>query len=269
MDAMQAMLPAKGRIECDLCFRNQPVVFNETRREEDGWRITANPLSWGNQHPEIILLGFSKGPKQIKDLLTTPHDEIAYKEHRTNVGKILAHIGLIGEGDNTYLKRQVDALIADQFGRFHTSSLIRCTVERYDEGSQRWLSTGGGMLDRFINTPFGKEVTSKCMARFLSNLPDTTKLVVLFGMGKKGNYTNTAYELIQRVRPGSWERLNDVAYTDQKVTFVHVEHFASQGKLIPSWIGTSGYENDERRFLGLQAREAVQRALSNSRCAAP
>ncbi|MCX4195639.1 hypothetical protein OMR07_08570 [Methylobacterium organophilum] len=232
--------------------------FDRTQRvSPDGdWRITANPLAWGNPNAEVVVLGFSKGPTQAGELATTPHDQIAYRKGRIGVGKILAHVGLIEGGDNESLRTAVDRLIANQVGRFHFGSLIRCTVERRD--GTAWKGTGGGMLDGFVGAPFGREVASNCGRRFLANLPPATRLVVMFGLGTKGNYIRQARTLIQQARPGRWRTVNEVAYADEKVTFVHVEHFASQGNLLPRWLG----EGDHiRGRFGNMAQQAVAEAL--------
>jgi hypothetical protein len=152
-------LPSHGRVSCSRCHTDIPQ-FDLSKRTEGDWRITANPLSWGSTKPEVIVLGFSKGPTQAGALASTPHDEIAYKGNRLNVGKILAHIGLIPVDTPVRQKKVVDGLIADKSGRFHFASLIRCTVERYDRKSDTWKGSGGGMLDKFIATPFGTSVTS-------------------------------------------------------------------------------------------------------------
>lgn len=259
-------LPQHGRVDCSLCHRGQSIVFDvtQTRSDDDSWRITANPLAWGNPNAEIVVLGFSKGPTQAGARATTPHDHIAYKGSRLAVGKILAHIGLVPKQEPDALKRTVDRLIADRSGRFHFGSLIRCTVERFDHKageSGEWKGTGGGMLDRFIATSFGQEVAGRCSARFLGHLPPRTKLVVMFGLGAMCNYVREARKLVEKARPGSWRTLNEIAYTDGRVTFVHVEHFASQGALLPNWLGGNPHE---RARLGILARQAVQIALSDS-----
>src|SRR3954452_4290200 len=87
-------LPAHGRVSCSACYRG-PVTFDTSKEEGDGWRITANPLAWGNVRPEILVLGFSKGPTQAGALARTPHDEIAFKGARGNAYNILAHIGAV------------------------------------------------------------------------------------------------------------------------------------------------------------------------------
>jgi hypothetical protein len=71
-----ALLPQPGRVVCAICHRGQPYAFDLTRMEDDGWRITNSPLAWGNPSPEIVVLGFSKGPTQAGALARVPHDQI-------------------------------------------------------------------------------------------------------------------------------------------------------------------------------------------------
>ena len=251
-------LPQHGRINCTKCFHNIPVQFDVSKRSEEGWRITANPLAWGNPDCEIVILGFSKGPTQSGALDNTPHDEIAYKGSRHNVGKILSHIGVLPLETQNDPGRAISQIIANKTGRFHFGSLIRCAVERYDEKNSTWKGSGGGMLDKFVAKSFGQEVARNCTERFLSNLPAKTKLVVMFGLGTKLNYVQESFRLYQLARGGKWSWLNEVAYTDGKITVVHVEHFASQGALIPNWLGQ---DNHRRGKYGRMAKEAVDSAI--------
>ena len=250
-------LPNHGRINCSYCFAScGRVEFDLTKRVENEWRITANPLAWGNEEPEVIVLGFSKGPRQAGALANMSHDEIAYKGGRGNVGKILKHVGLLQQHSGENLRQAVDRLIADHNGRFHFGSLIRCTVERDERGT--WKGTGGGMLDKFVATPFGKEVTSNCATRFLKDLPSRTKLIVMFGMGSKLGYVRESFDLYRKARGGEWKWINDVAYTDGRVSVVHVEHFASLGALIPQWLGE---RESPRSQCGVMAAHAVALSL--------
>jgi hypothetical protein len=250
-------LPDHGRVDCTKCFKDCNVVqFDRTKREVGNWRITANPLAWGNVTPEIVILGFSKGPTQTGALASSPHDEIAYKGSRGNVGKILNRVGLMNCAPGADLGQEVGRMIADRHGRFHFASLIRCTVERNDGGT--WKGSGGGMLDKFVATPFGKEVSNNCTAQFLKNLPKQTKLVVMFGMGTKLRYVSESMVLFKTARDGQWKWINDVSYTDGVVTVVHVEHFASQGALVPQWLGLKDHD---RGLWGAMAADAVAQAV--------
>jgi hypothetical protein len=253
-----ALLPASGRIECAICHRGQSYAFDLTRTEDDGWRITDNPLAWGNPSPEILVLGFSKGPTQAGALAKQPHDQIAFRGGRTNLAKILHHIGLLPAPSSEL----VDRAIADGRGRFHFGSFVHCTVERYDpkepDPNKRWKGTGGGMLDKFVAHDFGKAIVEKCATRYLVDLPPETKLIVMLGLGTRGNYVQACRQVFAKARAGHWRTINAVTYTDGKVVVVHTEHFASQGALLPNWL--SG-ELHKRGRLGLLARDGVKAAL--------
>jgi hypothetical protein len=244
-------------VACSTCYQGcAPVQFDRTRRTDGAWRITANPLAWGNPDAEIVVLGFSKGPTQAGALASAPHDEIAYRGGRRQAGKILRHVGLLPKVRDDELAGAVSELIARCDGRFHFASLIRCTVEREEDGM--WKGSGGGMLDKFVASSFGSEVAANCTSRFLANLPARTRLVVMFGMGSKLNYVRSSQALLEKARGGTWRWLNDVAYTDGRVTVVHVEHFASQGSLIGDWLGMRPHE---RARYGRLAQQAVRDAL--------
>jgi hypothetical protein len=253
-----ASLPELGRTECAVCHRGQPYAFDITRTEDAGWRITNNPMAAGNPRPEVVVLGFSKGPTQAGALASKPVEQIAFRGGRTNLAKILHHIGLLTAPSSLL----VDQAIADRSGRFHFASLIRCTVERFDgketEPGKQWKGTGGGMLDKFIAREFGRVVLQNCATRFLSNLPVQTRLIVMLGLGSQGNHVGSCRQALAKARPGPWRTINEVTYTDGKVVVVHTEHFASQGALLPNWL--SG-ELHERGRLGLLARQGVRMAL--------
>lgn len=115
------------------------------------------------------------------------------------------------------------------------------------------------MLDKFVATPFGKEVAENCAKAFLASLPARTKLVIMFGLGTNMSYVREARRLIAATRPGAWRNVNEIAYTDGRVTFVHVEHFASQGAHLGNWLGENKHH---RAKLGTMARDAVWMALN-------
>lgn len=258
-------LPDHGRISCSICYGDCSPQFDVTKRTEGDWRITANPLAWGNATPEVVVLGFSKGPTQAGALTMAPHNEIAYKGGRANVGKIMTHIGLLLASQDGDLASEVSKAIADSSGRFHFGSLVRCTVERYEKKSSTWKGSGGGMLDKFVATPFGQEVANNCAEKFLSQLPASTKLIVMFGLGSKLNYVQEAFKLYQKACKGHWRWLNEVAYTNGSIVVVHVEHFASQGALIPQWMGKDLHERGQ---YGRMAQEAVRLAYDSNQASA-
>jgi hypothetical protein len=227
-------------------------VFDETYREQGNWRIKSNPLSWGGENPTVVVLGFSKGPTQAGALVRSHHDQIAYKGSRENVGKILRRIGLLPKSVNDKYAQKVDDLISDKDGMFHFGSLIRCTVEQFTE-KKGWIGSGGGMLDKFVATYFGNEVTGNCASSFL---------VVMFGLGTGKNYVRASRKLIEKARNTEMKWINDVSYSDDEIVVVHVEHFAAQGSLIPQWLGDGEYKGCERSRLSALAIQGVSKALS-------
>lgn len=259
-------LPHHGRIECNLCHVGQSVTFDKTRTTDGDWRITSNPLAWGSRTPRAVVLGFSKGPSQAGALSVSPHDAIAFKGGRTNIGKIMAHVGLIHKRPPHEYASYVDHLISNPDGEFHFGSLVRCTVERRDRETGGWKGSGGGMLDKFVATSFGRTITSNCAQRFLRDLPSSVKVVLMFGLGTKMNYVKECRKIFDHVRPGAWRTVNSCAYTDGSITVVHVEHFAAQGALIPNWLGENAHKRAE---LGLEARAAVEGVPSGPQSASP
>lgn len=253
-------LPTHGKIACNRCFGSVDVRFDISQRSCEKWRITANPLAWGNINPEVVVLGFSKGPTQLGAIANSAHDEIAYKGHRTKIAKIFKAIGLLDSSESVDATT-ISKLISTTDGRFHFGSLIRCTVEQFNENTQEWIGSGGGMLDKFMKSDFGEKVASNCATQHLSELPTRTKLIVMFGLGQKLNYVNSAFQLFQKIRPREWKRLNDVSYTDGQIVIVHVEHFASQGNLLPQWLGE---KEGERVNYMLSARESVAYAIASN-----
>ena len=264
--ALTRCLPAHGRVDCTRCHLG-PVEFDVTLNEGDGWRIRANPLSWGSQTPEILVLGFSKGPTQAGALTTSRHDEIAFKGARKQAYQILAHVGAVPPSADP--GRAMDWLISDHSGRLAFGSLVRCTVERLDRKTMAWTGTGGDMLGAFVQSVFGRGVAGRCVSSFLQSLPEPTRLAILYGMGKNLSYVDVSERLIRQARSAcGWRRHDEVSYGDDQTTFVHVEHFRSQGRLIPDWLGEpdeSGRpRNPGRARLGVMARAAVARALGRT-----
>lgn len=109
--------------------------------------------------------------------------------------KIPVHFGLI-EPD-----ADMDRLIVDWNGRFAFGALICCSVERRDK--MGWTGTGGGMLDRFVATPYGGRIVTNCAIRLLKELPRETRLVVILGLGSKLGYVEAVERVVRGVRGAS------------------------------------------------------------------
>jgi hypothetical protein len=131
---------------------------------------------------------------------------------------------------------------------------VRCTAERFDEKTNKWVATSGNMLSGFLDSDMGGEVSRACITQHLSSLSPHTKLIIMLGMGSKGSYVRLCRKAYSDALGGAWRSVNEVAYTNGLFTVVHTEHFKAQGHLLPDWLGETRHE---RERLGLLAQQAV------------
>ena len=220
------LLPAHGRISCGRCFPGGDPVWGVSSVEVEGWRLENNPMAWGSRNPRVLVLGFSKGPRQSSDLLERRHEDVAFARGRKPLGKILARLGLIQDA------AAVDRLIADPEGDFAFGSLIRCSVSKFDPYTDTWLKTGKDIMASCLRHPAANDVARRCADTFLADLPSRVRVVIM--MGNDLRYVEGCRSTLSAVRPGI-SSINEVAYGDGKVVFVHTVHFAAQGSVLPNW----------------------------------
>ena len=236
-------IPKSGRISCNKCFKNN-VEFGRTElySSDQRWRINNNPLAFGGTSPEVAVMGFSKGPTQVNALMQGQLHDIAFKGGRLALAKIMRRIGLLEGCTDTVIKNRLDVLIKDSCGPVHFGSMVKCAVEQ--KVKDQWVGTGAGMLDKFASNPFGDEVTQNCVSQHLvGQPPESLKVVVLLGLGTRLNYVQACREVISKIKVQNLTMINEVAYTDGSVTYVHTEHFASRGAHPLNWLG----ERDHHR----------------------
>ncbi|HLZ00756.1 MAG TPA: hypothetical protein VKR55_01245 [Bradyrhizobium sp.] len=255
MPSEPKLLPPHGRIACNRCFGARDVEWGRTTHElGDHWSIANNPMSWGSRLPTILVLGFSKGGNQNDQILSTPHDEVAFKGGRTNLSTILETLGLKAK------YWSIDELISCRNGKFAFGSLVRCSVKKRD--GNKWLMSGKDIMSSCLRDQNMGAVIDNCVSEFIEELPASVRLVVMLGNDLR--YVEGCYSAIRKVRP-NLEKINAVAYADEQVTFVHTVHFKAQGALVPNWAtSTPGRskrpETDQPRKREL-AQEAITRAI--------
>jgi hypothetical protein len=177
-----------GEQSCRACFDTSDLAWNSAAAKEflvgsKRWRLRANPGYWGASNPEILVLGFSKGPNQDKTIAGGARfEEVPFAGMRTDLSRLLAAIGLVEPGVD------IDGLFEPTERRFGFASLIRCSLAIWgrDKKANRldWISTGGDVIGRTIaaEPPF---VTKYVAHHLKSGLPASVKLVVLLGSAKK------------------------------------------------------------------------------------
>src|SRR4051812_38683676 len=98
---MKSLLPAHGRVDCADCF---PSVTNwGGAYERDGWRLERNPCAWGSDDPIVLVLGFSKGVNQTRDLIEADgrgYNAVPFRSMRNNLTAILRRLSLLAPHDD-------------------------------------------------------------------------------------------------------------------------------------------------------------------------
>lgn len=256
---MATSLPAHGKIACSRCFHNQTVWNVTDRRTEDGWHVINNPMSWGSEAPKILVLGVSKGTTQCDSLNTKPFDQVAFDGFRPRLTDALRLLGLLSSSE--IIDEKINTLEKDwAFG-----SMVRCALGLVDVRNGQ-ISRSGSVVKRLAQLSTSSSWLSNCSDAFLSNLPDRLDTVVL--LSNDDSYIAACCEVISRLRPNT-KRINSVAYSDERITWVHIVHVGGPGKNhIADWFAGRGTQGEKR----LKAQDALfarsQRTLNSMYVAA-
>jgi hypothetical protein len=236
------MLPTHGWIGCDHCHESPERSRLIGKSSPPEWKIERPNGAWGSTDPLVVVLGFSRGARQSKP---RPFDEIAFSGLRGPLTEIMQVLGLLGASDH------VDNRILSTEKDFHFASLFRCSVSMWDKKKSDYAKSGNSILGKFLASSETRQIAETCTERFLAALPSRTKLVLL--LGNSADYVDGCRSLFERLYPDV-HSLNDVAYSNGAITWVHTIHAAAQGSYIPQWL--TGADTAIGRKLAL-ARAAV------------
>ncbi|WP_316206314.1 MULTISPECIES: hypothetical protein [unclassified Bradyrhizobium] len=237
-------LPPHGRINCSRCFPGS-AKWGNTSIEQDGWILENNPLAWGATNPRYLVLGFSKGAQQCEKLLVAAHDEIPFAGFRHNLTAILRKLGLLA------LEQSIDDRISESEIDYAFGSLIRCSVSHIDP-TTGVASKSGDIINRLSRRSPSNDWALNCMRQFLTDLPSRLEVVVL--LSNDSNCIDACFRRLQSLHP-SMKRINSVAYSDGRVTWIHTVHGSPLAQShINAWLDGGNTAQ------GLKQREAVQAA---------
>lgn len=239
---MKNELPKHGFIGCRSCYPAQGQSHEFFNSDGSKWKIEEPNAAWGSSTPQVVVLGFSRGGNQSKPGIS--FDEIAFKGMRTQLGKILTALRLVGSD-------ALDERIRASEQHLAFGSLIRCSVSQWEDATESYSKSGNSILQKFAKGDATRLVAEQCAKNFLMNLPEATRLVVL--LGNEERYIRFCNELIGRVR-GEARWVNSMAYDSKGVRFVHVIHAKAQGRLIPDWLAGLGSQVSKK----MDATQAVQ-----------
>ncbi len=247
-------IPLHGKLPCALCFTSKNQPWGEGISENDGWRLENNPCSWGASNPSILILGFSKGNNQTNNILKSNFNDIPFKGMRNNLTNILRKLNLLKDNEI------IDEKICESESEFSFGSLIRCSISKKDLSTQKFIKSGD-IIKSAATDKTGMLIINNCVKQFLKNLPPKLKIVIM--LSNDDNYVEACMNTFKIVHPDI-KKINDVAYANNQVTFIHVIHpSGASGKHIPDWLnGTTG-KQAYKRELAINAIKSSNINLSN------
>ncbi|MFG1379732.1 hypothetical protein [Xanthobacter autotrophicus] len=228
-------LPAHGRVACSKCF-NGPTVWNETEMVAAGWHIVNNPMSWGAAKPQYLVLGVSKGTTQCEAISPKPHNDVPFDGFRHALAKALQLLGLLQTSET------IESKISASEMEWGFGSMVRCAlgIPKADNAIER----SGTVVQRLAAMSGDQSWITLCSSVFLRTLPASLRVVVL--LSNDDGYIDACFAAIRRLRP-STRRINDVAYGDEEITWVHIVHVGGPGKNhIASWFAGEGRQGSKR-----------------------
>lgn len=237
-------LPAHGRMRCTACFPGSAEWGRTTIPALDGWTLENNPCAWGSRNPRFLILGFSKGERQSRGILSKRHDEIPYAGFRPRLTKRLQTLGLLAEGET----------ICEHIGQHEPDwafgSLVRCSLAENGRKSGTIISSAATARSYL-------EWRDRCTNLYLSKLPSRLQIVIM--LSNDDRYIEICRDRIAKLHPGT-QPINDVSYGDDRVTWVHTIHFGGQGfNHMNDWNSLAANTAGRK---GRSAVAAVRRALS-------
>lgn len=237
------LLPPHGRIACSACFADG-ALWGRSSRAEDGWLIENNPLAWGSRNPRIMLLGFSKGTRQCADLLSRPIESIPFAGFRPRLTQAMQVLGLLAADDS------IDAHIRANESDWAFGSVVRCSVAKFDTVSERYLKSGD-VIASSAHRQSGQDWIGQCTKRFLGTLPSRLHTVIL--LSNDDAYVEACFGRIRAMHPRT-RRINQIAYGDGRVIWVHIVHLGGTGfNHMASWLEGKPNKQGRKRDLAVAA----------------
>lgn len=205
-----------GPLDCRICFADGAgKVLNR-----NGWRLVNDPGYWGSDDPLVLVLGQSKGNKQVKALSKSMFDGVAFAGIRDRLAAILMSIGLPASLEN------VDDMFTARENFFGFASLLRCSLSDPD-GKTSGSPIVSGMSDKSVD-----RWISNCADRWLRNLNPRLRLVVFCGLSK--DYVDGVMLHIRALH-GDFSRHDENCAKAAGVQWIFVQH--------PSLISQNHYRN--------------------------
>jgi hypothetical protein len=222
---MTQQFPEHGKVKCNLCFTMPGETLTAGL-----WRFRNDPGHWGSSNPTVLVLGFSKGATQVNIYDRGRFEDVAFAGSRQRLKSVLVRLGLLKDGENIDLKFERDEKY------FAFASLIRCSVARSPSQGQETV-TSGPIIVKAFKEQEPLRLLKTCSAQFLFSLPERLKLILMLGL--QDNYMMRCRQLVASLHRNEFKSINAVAYSNDRVTWVHVAHPSGANGSFNQWISDS------------------------------
>lgn len=240
------MLPKHGKIECRICFGS---TDGNVRQPNPNWKMINDPGAWGGgSAPDYLVLGFSKGVTQAGIYESGRFEDVAFAGMRRRLTEALRAIGALSNEESA------DEKIEDPNSNIAFGSLIRCSVSRLDKAASDKASkdiyacTGPLISKSFKEIP---EVIRNCTSRFLTNIPDSVKVVFL--LGNTDSYVKNCQTVLRKLFPADFKLINPMAVSTDGRIWINIAHPSGLNGHFNTWLNA----DDGSGLKRLQAKMAA------------
>lgn len=205
-----------GWQQCRQCHRSGKEVTNNKQ-----WTLTANPGYWGSSDPRVLVLGFSKGANQTREIAAhRPFEAVAFARRRERLGAILRRLGA------PFADQTIDQTMTRSSKELGYASLVRCSFEK--DGR-----TSGSIMADAVADPWASAVVGRCIQAHLAVMPDSVQRVVL--LGTTPAYIKGVKAQMKSVFP-DYAEINAVAFKANGRVWVFVVHPATKDNRYREWM---------------------------------
>jgi hypothetical protein len=137
--------------------------------------------------------------------------------------------------------------------------LVRCSLSRLDEkktskqGMEVYASSGPLVTKSFSEIP---EIIAQCTNTFIANIPKSVKVMIVLGVTDA--YVRSFRKTMQSLHPDGFREVNEMAYQNNNMLWVHVTHPSRGNGTIKAWL-TQGTEDTSghKRLLAIEALRSL------------
>jgi len=216
-----------------------------TRSPDQRWQLEATQGYWGSGEPHTLVLGFSMGETQASQYRQGNFYAAGFAGDgmRSRIQRTLHALG-IWDGQQT-----IGAAVSADGRGYGFASLARCGFSMLDNKRGVYL-TSGPLVPSAPHDQWSREVMTRCITRYLTQMPPSVRRIVL--LGTTDRYV-AGVRTIMRSVFSDYQRVNEMAFSAAGRVWVFAVH-PSRDDRVQEWLdsvpnATSG----RKRVLAIEA----------------